>query len=181
MGVPTFYARLLDDARLDRSACRSIRVFISGSAPLLDSTLAAFCHRTGHEVLGRYGMTEAIMVTFNPYDGPRRPGTVGLALPDVDVRIVANDGRETPPHEPGLLQLNGPNLFVGYWRNPEKTAQEHTADGYFINGDVARCDGSGFISIVGQNKDLIISDSFNVHPKEVELVTDALPGLRKQW
>lgn len=177
MGVPTFYTRLLDDARFDRSACRSARVFISGSAPLLDSTFAAFRDRTGHEILERYGMTEAIMATSNPYDGPRRPGTVGRALPGVDVRIVAEGGKEAAPDEPGLLQLKGPNLFSGYWRNPEKTAEEHTADGYFVSGDVARRDGDGFISIVGRNKDLIISGAFNVYPKEVELVIDALPGV----
>ncbi len=177
MGVPTFYTRLLDDARFDRSVCRSVRVFISGSAPLLDSTFAAFRDRTGHEILERYGMTEAIMVTSNPYDGPRRPGTVGFALPGVDVRIVADGGREAPPNEPGLLELKGPNLFSGYWRNPEKTAEEHTADGYFISGDVARRDEDGFISIVGRDKDLIISGAFNVYPKEVELVIDALPGI----
>ncbi len=177
MGVPTFYTRLLEDARFDRSACRSIRVFISGSAPLLDSTFAAFRDRTGHEILERYGMTEAIMVTSNPYDGSRRPGTVGFALPGVDVRIVAEGGGEALPNEPGLLQLKGPNLFSGYWRNPEKTAEEHTPDGYFISGDVARRDVDGFISIVGRNKDLIISGAFNVYPKEVELVIDALPGV----
>ena len=177
MGVPTFYTRLLDDARLDRSACRSIRVFISGSAPLLDSTFAAFRDRTGHEILERYGMTEAIMVTSNPYGGPRRPGTVGFALPGVDVRIVAEGGQEASPNQPGLLQLKGPNLFSGYWRNPEKTAEEHTADGYFISGDVARRGEDGFISIVGRDKDLIISGAFNVYPKEVELVIDALPGI----
>ena len=177
MGVPTFYTRLLEDARFDRSACRSVRVFISGSAPLLDSTFAAFRDRTGHEILERYGMTEAIMVTSNPYDGPRRPGTVGMALPGVDVRIVADGGRQAAPGEPGMLQLKGPNLFSGYWRNPAKTAEEHTADGYFISGDVASRDEDGFISIVGRDKDLIISGAFNVYPKEVELVIDALPGI----
>ncbi len=177
MGVPTFYARLLEDPQLDRSVCRSMRVFISGSAPLLDSTFAAFRARTGHEILERYGMTEAIMVTSNPYDGPRRPGTVGLALPGIDVRIRAENEHEVGPGEPGLLELKGPNLFSGYWRNPEKTAAEHTADGYFISGDVAARDTDGFISIIGRNKDLIISGGFNVYPKEVELVVDALPGV----
>ena len=176
MGVPTFYTRLLDDPRLDHAACRSMRVFISGSAPLLDSTFAAFAERTGHEILERYGMTEAVMVTSNPYDGPRRPGTVGRALPGVDVRIIA-DGRPAAPDEPGLLQLKGPNLFAGYWRNPGKTAEEHTPDGYFVSGDVAQRDADGFISIVGRTKDLIISGGFNVYPKEVELVVDALPGV----
>lgn len=179
MGVPTFYARLLDDPRFNQSVSRSIRVFISGSAPLLASTFATFRDRTGHEILERYGMTEAIMVTSNPYDGPRRAGTVGFALAGVDVRIVADDGSEVPTEEPGQLQLKGPNLFSGYWRNPEKTAAEHTADGYFVSGDVARRDADGFISIVGRSKDLIISGGFNVYPKEVELVIDALPGVEE--
>ena len=119
------------------------------------------------------------MVTFNPYDGPRRPGTVGRSLPGVDVRIMGDGGKEASPNEPGLLELKGPNLFAGYWRNPEKTAEEHTADGYFISGDVAQRDEDGFISIVGRNKDLIISGAFNVYPKEIELVIDALPGVQE--
>ena len=179
MGVPTFYTRLLDDPQFGRSVTRSVRVFISGSAPLLDSTFTAFRDRTGHEILERYGMTEAIMVTSNPYDGPRRPGTVGRSLPGVDVRIMGDGGKEASPNEPGLLELKGPNLFAGYWRNPEKTAEEHTADGYFVSGDVARRDEAGFISIVGRNKDLIISGAFNVYPKEIELVIDALPGVEE--
>ena len=179
MGVPTFYTRLLGESALDRSACSSMRVFISGSAPLLNSTFSEFRERTGHEILERYGMTEAIMVTSNPYGGPRRPGTVGFALPGVDIRIRTEDGREVGANEPGLLELKGPNLFSGYWRNPEKTATEHTADGYFISGDVAARDADGFISIVGRNKDLIISGGFNVYPKEIELVVDALPGIEE--
>ena len=179
MGVPTFYTRLLEDPRFDRLVCQSVRVFISGSAPLLDSTFVAFYDRTGHEILERYGMTEAIMVTSNPYDGPRRSGTVGFALPGVDIRIMASDGKQAELGEPGLLQLKGPNLFSGYWRNPGKTAEEHTLDGYFISGDVAKRDADGFISIVGRNKDLIISGAFNVYPKEVELVIDALPGVEE--
>ena len=177
MGVPTFYTRLLDDPQFDQTACRSVRVFISGSAPLLDSTFAAFRDRTGHDILERYGMTEALMVTSNPYDGPRRPGTVGHPLPGVDVRIMAEGGQPAEPDEPGVLQLKGPNLFSGYWRNPAKTAEEHTPDGYFVSGDVAKRDGDGFISIVGRNKDLIISGGFNVYPKEIELVIDKLPGV----
>ena len=177
MGVPTFYTRLLEDARFDRSVCRSIRVFICGSAPLLDSTFAAFRDRTGHEILERYGMTEALMVTSNLYDGSRRPGTVGRPLPGVEIRILGDDGKVAAPNELGVLELKGPNLFSGYFRNPEKTAEEHTADGYFISGDVAKRDEDGFISIVGRQKDLIISGAFNVYPKEVELVIDALPGV----
>ena len=177
MGVPTFYTRLLDHPQFDRSVCRNVRVFISGSAPLLDSTFTAFRDRTGHEILERYGMTEALMVTSNPYDGPRRPGTVGRPLPGVDVRIMTEDAKLAGPNQPGALQLKGPNLFAGYWRNPEKTAAEHTADAYFISGDVATRDEDGFISIVGRDKDLIISGGFNVYPKEIELLIDGLPGV----
>ena len=177
MGVPTFYTRLLEDPRFDASRCASMRVFISGSAPLLDSTFLAFRERTGHEILERYGMTEALMVTSNPYEGPRRPGVVGRALPGVDVRIMTDDHVAAAPGQSGILQLKGPNLFSGYWRNPEKTAQEHTPDGYFISGDVAERDEAGIIKIVGRSKDLIISGGFNVYPKEIELVIDALPGV----
>ncbi len=177
MGVPTFYTRLLDDPRLDTSSCKAMRVFISGSAPLLEATFLAFRERTGHDILERYGMTEALMVTSNPYEGPRRPGTVGRPLPGVDVRIMGEDGEPAGRDQPGLLQLKGPNLFSGYWRNPEKTAQDHTSDGYFISGDVAERDGDDFIKIVGRTKDLIISGGFNVYPKEIEMMIDALPGV----
>ena len=177
MGVPTFYTRLLDDPRLDASLCRAMRVFISGSAPLLESTFMAFRERTGHDILERYGMTEALMVTSNPYEGPRRPGTVGWPLPGVDVRIMSEDGVPAGSDRPGLLQLKGPNLFSGYWRNPEKTAEDHTSDGYFISGDIAERDGDDFIKIVGRAKDLIISGGFNVYPKEIEMMIDSLPGV----
>ncbi len=177
MGVPTFYTRLLDDPRFDASRCEAMRLFISGSAPLLESTFLAFRERTGHDILERYGMTEALMVTSNPYEGPRRPGTVGRPLPGVDVRIVREDGVPAGSDQPGLLQLKGPNLFSGYWRNPEKTAEDHTPDGYFISGDVAVRDRDDFIKIVGRAKDLIISGGFNVYPKEIEMMIDALPGV----
>lgn len=179
MGVPTFYTRLLDDPGFDATTSQSIRVFISGSAPLLESTFLDFEARTGHRILERYGMTEAVMVTSNPYQGPRQPGTVGYALPEIDVRIALEDGSPAPVGEPGILQIKGPNLFSGYWRNPEKTAQEHTTDGYFISGDVAVTAEDGFISIVGRAKDLIISGGFNVYPREIELAIDALPGVHE--
>lgn len=177
MGVPTFYTRLLDEARFDARVCESMRIFISGSAPLLESTFLDFEARTGHRILERYGMTEAVMVTSNPYDGPRKPGTVGRPLPDISVRITTDGGRLALRGEPGMLQIKGPNLFSGYWRNPEKTAQDHTADGYFISGDIAVEDEDGFIRIVGREKDLIISGGFNIYPKEIELAIDALPGV----
>ncbi len=177
MGVPTFYTRLLEDSRLDTSSCKALRVFISGSAPLLESTFLAFRERTGHEILERYGMTEALMVTSNPYEGPRRPGTVGRALPGVVLRVVKDDGVPACFDQPGILQLKGPNLFSGYWRSLEKTAEAHTADGYFISGDVAEEDSDGFIRIVGRASDLIITGGFNVYPKEIEMVIDALPGV----
>ncbi len=177
MGVPTFYVRLLDTPGFDAAACRAMRLFVSGSAPLLPGTFGAFAARTGHTILERYGMTEALMVTSNPYGGPRLPGTVGRPLPGIDVRIVADDGSLAADGEPGILQLRGPNLFAGYWRNPAKTAAEHTGDGYFVSGDVAVRDAAGVIRIVGREKDLIISGGFNVYPKEVELALDAEPGV----
>ncbi len=177
MGVPTFYTRLLAEPSFDAALCRHIRVFISGSAPLLDATFEEFKQRTGHTILERYGMTEALMITSNPYDGPRIAGSVGPALPGVSVRVIADDGRPAPLGEPGILEIKGPNLFSGYWRNPEKTAQDHTQDGYFISGDIATEDDAGFIRIVGRAKDLIISGGFNVYPKEIEMAIDALDGV----
>jgi malonyl-CoA/methylmalonyl-CoA synthetase len=177
MGVPTFYTRLLAEPSFDASACSTIRVFISGSAPLLDATFDEFKQRTGHTILERYGMTEALMVTSNPYDGERIAGSVGPALPGVSVRVVGENGRVVAAGEPGVLEIKGPNLFSGYWRNPEKTAQDHTADGFFITGDIATEDENGVIRIVGRAKDLIISGGYNVYPKEIELAIDALDGV----
>ena len=177
MGVPTFYTRLLAEPAFDAALCGHMRVFISGSAPLLDATFQDFRQRTGHTILERYGMTEALMVTSNPYDGPRIAGSVGPALPGISVRVVTGDGQRAPLGEPGVLEMKGPNLFAGYWRNPEKTAQDHTADGYFISGDIATQDGAGFICIVGRAKDLIISGGYNVYPKEIEMAIDALDGV----
>lgn len=177
MGVPTFYTRLLAEPSFDTALCKNMRLFVSGSAPLLDSTFEEFGERTGHTILERYGMTEALMVTSNPYDGPRIPGSVGPALSGVSVRVVAEDGNPAPTGTPGVLEIKGPNLFAGYWRNSEKTAQDHTEDGYFISGDIATEDESGFVRIVGRAKDLIISGGYNVYPKEVELVIDAIDGV----
>jgi malonyl-CoA/methylmalonyl-CoA synthetase len=178
MGVPTFYTRLLDSPRLTPAACANMRLFISGSAPLLAETHAGFEARTGHKVLERYGMTETNMITSNPYDGDRRAGTVGFPLPEVSVRIAdAETGALKGVGEIGVIEVKGPNVFGGYWRMPEKTAQEFRADGYFITGDLGVIDADGYVSIVGRAKDLIISGGLNVYPKEVEEEIDALEGV----
>jgi malonyl-CoA/methylmalonyl-CoA synthetase len=179
MGVPTFYTRLLAEPAFDASLCKNIRLFVSGSAPLLDATFTEFQQRTGHTILERYGMTEALMITSNPYDGPRIAGSVGPALPGISVRVIADHGQRAKTGEPGVLELKGPNLFDGYWRNPEKTAEDHTADGYFISGDIATIDEAGYVRIVGRAKDLIITGGYNVYPKEVEMAIDALEGVHE--
>lgn len=177
MGVPTFYVRLAAHSRLTRDAVASMRVFISGSAPLLESTFADFEARTGHRILERYGMTEAGMICSNPYDGDRVPGTVGFPLPGVSARVADEAGQELPRGEPGVLEIEGPNLFMGYWRQPEKTEEEMRPDGFFITGDVATMDESGRVAIVGRAKDLIIAGGLNIYPKEIELAIDAVPGV----
>jgi len=170
MGVPTFYTRLLANSQFTGERTASVRLFISGSAPLLESTFAEFEARTGQRILERYGMSEAAIITTNPLSGERLAGSVGYPLPGVDLRI--GGGEET-----GVIEIRGPSLFSGYWRNPEKTAEEFTADGYFITGDVGRRDPDGRVWISGRAKDLIISGGYNVYPKEVELVLDDLPGV----
>ena len=178
MGVPTFYTRLLDHPGLDRDVCANMRLFVSGSAPLLSETHATWRERTGFAILERYGMTETNMITSNPYDGERRAGTVGFALPGVSVRIAdPESGTPVEAGEVGVIEVKGPNVFAGYWRMPEKTKQEFRADGYFITGDLARTDGDGYIHIVGRAKDLVISGGFNVYPKEVETELDAIEGV----
>ena len=177
MGVPTFYTRLLSEPALGQALCAKMRLFVSGSAPLLDTTFEEFAARTGHVILERYGMTEALMVTSNPYDGPRIAGSVGPALPGISVRVIAEGGKPAATGEPGVLEMKGPNMFSGYWRNPAKTAEDHTADGWFISGDIATQDQAGYIRIVGRSKDLIISGGYNVYPKEVEMVIDAIDGV----
>ncbi|AWB47507.1 malonyl-CoA synthase [Gemmobacter aquarius] len=176
MGVPTFYTRLLDDAGLSRGAAAHMRLFVSGSAPLLAETHMEWEARTGHRILERYGMTETNMNTSNPYDGERRAGTVGLPLPGVELRIMA-DGAEVSVGEVGVIEVRGPNVFQGYWRMPEKTAEELRPDGWFITGDLGMRDGEGYVSIVGRAKDLVITGGYNVYPKEVELLLDAVPGV----
>jgi malonyl-CoA/methylmalonyl-CoA synthetase len=184
MGVPTLYVRLLGEPALTRTACARMRLFISGSAPLLIETFDDFRERTGHTILERYGMSETVMLTSNPYDahdGERRGGTVGLPLPGVGVRVMDDTGAPCPTGEIGHLQVSGPNVLKGYWRMPEKTAEEFTADGWFKTGDVGRIDridgGSGYVTIVGRSKDLIISGGYNVYPAEVEGVLNDMPGV----
>lgn len=168
MGVPTFYTRLLKDERLDKELCGNMRLFISGSAPLLAEHFQKFQERTGHAILERYGMTETSMNTSNPLEGERRAGTVGTALPGVSLRVMDDDGRELPAGEVGHLEVKGPNVFRGYWRMREKTAEEFTEDGYFKTGDEAIIEADGYITIVGRAKDIIISGGLNVFPREVE-------------
>ena len=175
MGVPTYYTRLLAQPKFDRDVCRNMRLFTSGSAPLLPDTFAAFRDRTGHTILERYGMTETGMNTSNPLDGARIAGTVGLPLPGVSVRVV--DDRDAPlaAETVGAIQVKGPNVFRGYWRMPEKTREEFTADGYFRTGDVGKFNTAGYLSIIGRSKDLVITGGYNVYPKEIELLIDRMP------
>jgi malonyl-CoA/methylmalonyl-CoA synthetase len=178
MGVPTFYTRLLEHPGLTREATRHMRLFVSGSAPLLSETHLRWREATGHAILERYGMTETNMITSNPYDGDRIAGTVGFPLPGVSLRIAEPDsGALLGPDEVGVIEVKGPNVFKGYWRMPEKTAAEFRPDGYFITGDLAKIDARGYVHIVGRGKDLIISGGFNVYPKEVESEIDALVGV----
>jgi malonyl-CoA/methylmalonyl-CoA synthetase len=177
MGVPTFYTRLLGLPEFGADDCRSIRVFISGSAPLLPETFDAFRLRTGQTILERYGMTETGMNTSNPLDGERLGGTVGPALPGISVRVVDSEGRPAGTGVIGDIQVKGPNVFGGYWRMPEKTREEFTADGYFRTGDVGELLPNSYLRIVGRAKDLIISGGLNVYPKEIEERIDAMPGV----
>jgi malonyl-CoA/methylmalonyl-CoA synthetase len=178
MGVPTFYTRLLKHPGLTKAACAHMRLFTSGSAPLLAETHDEFRAKTGHAILERYGMTETNMNTSNPYDGDRIAGTVGFPLPGVQVRIAeADSGKVLPQGEIGVIEVKGPNVFPGYWRMPDKTKAEFRADGFFITGDVGKIDERGYVHIVGRAKDLIITGGFNVYPKEVESEIDALPGV----
>jgi malonyl-CoA/methylmalonyl-CoA synthetase len=177
MGVPTYYVRLLADPAFDSDACAKVRLFISGSAPLLTDTFDAFAERTGHTILERYGMSETNMLTSNPYDGKRIAGTVGLPLPGVSVRVVKNDGTPCATDEIGDIQVKGANVFRGYWHMPEKTAEEFTEDGYFKTGDVGKFNANGYLSIVGRSKDLIITGGYNVYPKEIESFIDEMDGV----
>lgn len=178
MGVPTFYTRLLSEPQFTKDLVAHMRLFISGSAPLLAETHIAFEERTGHRILERYGMTETNMNTSNPYDGDRRAGTVGFPLPGVELKITDPEtGASLPAGEIGQIEVRGPNVFKGYWQMPEKTAAELRSDGFFITGDLGKVDGDGYVHIVGRNKDLIISGGYNIYPKEIELLLDEQPGV----
>ncbi len=178
MGVPTFYTRLLQDPRFTKSLTAHMRLFISGSAPLLAETHVQFENLTGHRILERYGMTETNMNTSNPYTGERRAGTVGFPLPGVELKITAAEtGEVLPQGEIGQIEVRGENVFQGYWQMPEKTAAELRADGFFITGDLGKIDADGYVHIVGRNKDLIISGGYNIYPKEIELLLDDQPGV----
>ena len=177
MGVPTFYSRLLAQPEFNAAACAHMRLFISGSAPLTAQTFAAFEERTGKRILERYGMSETVMISSNPLDGERVAGTVGFALPEVDIRIADANGKPLPRGEVGGIEVRGPNVFAGYWRMPEKTAAEFRADGFFVTGDLGEMDADGRIAIVGRSKDLVISGGYNVYPKEVEALLDDMPGV----
>jgi malonyl-CoA/methylmalonyl-CoA synthetase len=190
MGVPTLYTRMLADVSLNEAVCRNMRLFISGSAPLLFDTFQAWKQRTGHTILERYGMSETVMLTSNPcvpdprfVDGQglpqseRRGGTVGFVLPGIELRVVGENGVPAAPSEVGGIQVRGPNVFLGYWRMPEKTAEEFTPDGWFKTGDVGRVDERGYVTIVGRSKDLIISGGYNVYPAEIEDAINAMPGV----
>ncbi|MGB7243426.1 MAG: malonyl-CoA synthase [Sulfitobacter sp.] len=178
MGVPTFYTRLLGDARFSKDLTKHMRLFVSGSAPLLADTHVQFEERTGHRILERYGMTETNMNTSNPYDAERRAGTVGFPLPGVELKVTdSKTGKTLPQGEIGEIEVRGPNVFQGYWQMPEKTAEELRPDGFFITGDLGQIDADGYVSIVGRNKDLIISGGYNIYPKEVELLLDDQEGV----
>jgi malonyl-CoA/methylmalonyl-CoA synthetase len=177
MGVPTYYTRLLANASFTSEVASNVRLFVSGSAPLLEETFVEFKSRTGQCILERYGMTETNMNTSNPLIGERKPGTVGPPLPGVEVRIVDDNGNTVSAGEVGNLQVRGPNVFVGYWKLPDKTAEDFTADGYFNTGDKGRIDEDGYVAIVGRAKDMVITGGLNVYPKEIELFIDDLPGI----
>ena len=178
MGVPTVYTRLLDDPRFTKDLTQHMRLFVSGSAPLLAETHLRFEERTGHRVVERYGMTETNMNTSNPYDGERRAGTVGFPLPGVELKITDSATGETLPQgEIGEIEVRGPNVFKGYWNMPKKTAEELRGDGFFITGDLGQIDADGYVQIVGRNKDLIISGGYNIYPKEIELLLDMQDGI----
>ncbi|MFT7528516.1 MAG: malonyl-CoA/methylmalonyl-CoA synthetase [Arenicella sp.] len=179
MGVPTYYTRLLADPAFTRDVTDNIRLFVSGSAPLLEETFAQFEQRTEQHILERYGMTETNMNSSNPLIGERRPGTVGPPLPGVEIRIVDENNTRVADGETGNLQVRGPNVFRGYWKLPEKTAEDFTDDGYFNTGDKGKIDGQGYVAIVGRSKDVVITGGLNVYPKEVELVIDTIHGVKE--
>lgn len=178
MGVPTFYTRLLDEPKFDKALASHMRLFTSGSAPLLAETHHSFEERTGHRILERYGMTETNMSTSNPYDGERRAGTVGFPLPGVEIIITDPEtGIVVPQGETGMIEVKGHNVFKGYWQMPEKTREELRDNGFFITGDMGVIDKDGYVTIVGRQKDLVISGGYNIYPKEIELILDEQDGV----
>lgn len=177
MGVPTYYTRLLASSEFTSQTAKNMRLFISGSAPLLADTFKEFEQRTRHSILERYGMSETGMNTSNPLNGERRAGTVGFPLPGVEARVTDLENNILPSNEVGDLQVKGKNVFSGYWKMPEKTAEDFTGDGFFVTGDKASVDDDGYVSIVGRSKDMIICGGLNVYPKEIELIVDDLPGV----
>jgi malonyl-CoA/methylmalonyl-CoA synthetase len=177
MGVPTHYTRLLDHPRFDRNTCRSMRLFTSGSAPMTASVHSEFEQRTGHRIVERYGMTECGIITSNPYRGDRVAGTVGMTLPATEVRVRIDDQRDGAPNETGMVEMRGPGLMVGYWNRPDATASEMRDGGWFVTGDVGSLDDEGRLTLEGRSGDMIISGGYNVYPKEIELVLDAVAGV----
>ena len=180
MGVPTFYTRLLEDPKFNKFVAKNIRLFISGSAPLLEETHNRFETVTGHKILERYGMTETNMNSSNPYDGERRAGTVGFPLPGIDIKIIDLDnGHELSHSHIGMIKIKGDNVFDGYWEMAEATNESFTRDGYFLTGDLGEFSQDGYLTIVGRNKDLIISGGLNIYPKEIELLIDSILGVKE--
>ena len=178
MGVPTFYTRLLADDRFNKKLVEHMRLFVSGSAPLLSETHIQFEKITGHRILERYGMTETNMNTSNPYNGERRAGTVGHPLPGVDLKIIdPKTGKELSNDQIGQIEVRGPNVFKGYWKMPKKTKAELRENGFFITGDLGKIDKDGYVHILGRDKDLIISGGYNIYPKELEEILDDQDGV----
>ena len=177
MAVPTQYTRLLGEERFTAKVCESIRLFTSGSAPMTETVHAEIVCRTGMQILERYGMTEAGMITSNPYDGTRVPGTVGFPLPDVELRVCDGEGNPLPTGETGIVEIRSPGLFAGYWQRPRETAACYRDDGWFITGDVGSVDSEHRLTLEGRTSDMIISGGYNVYPREIEMVLDELPGV----
>lgn len=177
MGVPTYYSRLLSLKDFSKKACKNLRLFISGSAPLTETVFKEFEERSGHKILERYGMSETGMITSNPLDGKRIEGTVGFALPEVNIRICSQEGEILPNNEKGIVEVKGPNVFKGYWNLEEKTKKEFRDDGFFITGDIGKIDKNNRLTLFGRSSDMVISGGYNIYPKELELILDEIKGI----